>query len=431
MSSPALSRRGFLGAAGLTAGALLTGCSTAPSPDLTLAYWNFFGGGDGERMVGLVDRFRADHPRIEVRATTLEWGAPYYTKLAMACAGGRAPDLATLHTSRLVTFGRDLLEPWDLAELEARGVRLDDFPPAITERLAVDGELVGLPLDTHPMVLYYNTEICDRAGLLDAAGELRPLHGRDTLLDAGRRAAEVTGAIGIAFAATGTNEPWMLFWSLYNQAGGRMDLPDGGPARVDRDAMVTAMGYLQSFCDGTVASPTLDSDAAVATFASAQSGFLVTGPWEYTSAETAGIPFSMTRFPAVFGDRAIVRADSHCFVVPRQDSVDPAVRSVAYDLAVSMLDDSVSWAEGGHVPALAAVAESPEYLAMQPQSRYRDVVDDVEFDPVAYYSGSGSTMMNRAAQTLQAVAGGGLAPERGADDLTAWLDEQLRLESPL
>ena len=98
-----------------------------------------------------------------------------------------------------------------------------------------------------------------------------------------------------------------------------------------------------------------------------------------------------------------------------------------------MLRNSLVWATGGgHIPALSAVAESPEYRAEQPISNYREAAQVVEFDPEVYFSGSGSDadVAGRAEP-----AGGGdsqaLTPEQGADDLIGWLDEQLTLGSPL
>lgn len=411
--------------------ALLSGCAAGRSA-VELAYWNFFTGSDGELMVGLVDEFRREAPTVGVTATTLMWGSPYYTKLAMACAGGRGPDLATLHASRLPTFGRELLDEWDREELAARGVSLDEFPQPVQDRVVVDGRLLALPLDTHPLVLYYNTDVCERAGLLGPDGTLAPIRGAEQMLDAGRRAAEVTGSTGIAFGAADPLAGWMVFWSLFRQLGGELRLPDGGPAEVDRDAMVAAMTFLHDMCDGTIASPTLDGQAAPAAFASQQAGFLLIGPWEVSTARTAEIPFSMTQFPAVFGDTPYVRADSHSFVLPSRARIDPAVRSAAYDMAVSMLRNSLSWATGGgHIPALSAVAESPEYVSEQPISNYREAAQVVEFDPEGYFSGSGSTLMSRAGQTLQGVTSRALTPEQGADDLIGWLDQQLTLGSPL
>jgi multiple sugar transport system substrate-binding protein len=432
-TSHCLSRRTFLRATAAAGGAaLLSSCARGPGGAVDLAYWNFFTGSDGQLMVGLVDRYRAEAPDVRVTDTTLMWGTPYYTKLAMACAGGRAPDLATLHASRLATFGTQLLDEWDLDELAARGVSMDEFPEPVRERVTIDGRVMALPLDTHPLVLYYNTDVCEKAGLLATDGSLAPITSPEQMLDAGRRLAEVTGSIGIAFGAADNLASWMLFWSLFRQLGGEMRLPDGGPAEVDRDAMVQAMAFMQAACDGTIASPTLEGDAAPAAFASGQAGFLLIGPWEVTTARTAEIPFSMTQFPALFGDTPYVRADSHSFVLPRQANLDPVVRGKAYDMAVSMLRNSLDWAAGGgHIPALSAVAESPEYHAQQPISNYRGAAEVVEFDPEAYFSGSGSTLMSRAGQSLQSVNSGAFTPAQGADDLIGWLNNQLTLGSPL
>ena len=39
----------------------------------------------------------------------------------------------------------------------------------------MDGKLYAVPLDQHPFVLYYNTDICKKAGLLDADGKIKPV----------------------------------------------------------------------------------------------------------------------------------------------------------------------------------------------------------------------------------------------------------------
>jgi multiple sugar transport system substrate-binding protein len=435
-AGPSLSRRSLLRGAALGAGGLgaasLAGCGAVGGSGTTpLAFWNFFTGGDGERMVDLINSYRDEAPGVDVTDTTLLWGSPYYTKLAMACEGGRAPDLASLHASRLATFGQELVDPWDTDELAARGITMDQFPAPVVERVTVDGQIKALPLDTHPLVLFYNTRVCEEAGLLAPDGSLAPLDSAEAFLDAGRRAAEVTGVNGVAYGTGDALASFMLFWSLFRQLGGEMELPDGGPAQVDRDAVVEAMAFVQTMCDGTIASRTQDGPGAPAAFAGEQAGFLLIGPWEVITAQNAGIPFSMTQFPALFGDTPYVRADSHSLVLPTQAATDPEVRAAAYDMAASMLKNSLLWAEGGHIPALSAVAESPEYLALEPQSNYRGAAEVAEFDPSAYFAGSGSTFMSRAGQSLQGVGSGALTPEQGADDLIGWVDEQLSLGSPV
>lgn len=131
-----------------------------------LRYWHLFGGGDGANMTALVDAFAQEHPGIDLEATQLQWGTPYYTKLGMAGVGGRAPEVAVLHLARLSGSGPGrLLDPFDLDLLRDLGVGTGQFPEAIFRGGTIDGQQYAIPLDTHPMVLYYNTDVCAKAGL--------------------------------------------------------------------------------------------------------------------------------------------------------------------------------------------------------------------------------------------------------------------------
>ena len=130
-------------------------------------------------------------------AHTLAWGPPFYTKLAMSAAGGRAPEVATLHLSRLKGFSPStMLDPIPVDLLNEAGIRESDFLPATWNRCIVDGKLYAVPLDQHPFVLYYNTEICKKAGLLGPDGKIKPVKGVDEFLDMLKAVKETTGKYG-------------------------------------------------------------------------------------------------------------------------------------------------------------------------------------------------------------------------------------------
>ncbi|MGG2479166.1 extracellular solute-binding protein, partial [Rhizobium sp. BR5] len=65
-----------------------------------IVWWDFLSGGDGVRMKALIDAFNKEHPDIQVKGTTLEWGVPFYTKVRTASAVGEGPDVMTYHLSR-------------------------------------------------------------------------------------------------------------------------------------------------------------------------------------------------------------------------------------------------------------------------------------------------------------------------------------------
>src|SRR5438874_12042408 len=117
MRAGRITRRSFMtraAALGLSTGAALTfleGCggSSAPSASGTsgsVTYWNLLGGGDGVRMVQMQDDFNKQYPNVSLKAVTLAWGQPYYTKVAMSAAGGRAPDVGISHISRVSTYAQ-------------------------------------------------------------------------------------------------------------------------------------------------------------------------------------------------------------------------------------------------------------------------------------------------------------------------------------
>src|SRR5699024_12517198 len=104
---------GALGAAGAAALPGLAGCGSPASAGTRISYWNLLSGGDGITMTQLVDTVDELLKDVSIDQTVLEWGAPYYTKLAMSTASGRAPNTAIMHASPVTgSTPYDLIDPW-------------------------------------------------------------------------------------------------------------------------------------------------------------------------------------------------------------------------------------------------------------------------------------------------------------------------------
>ncbi|MFE3516125.1 extracellular solute-binding protein [Streptomyces sp. NPDC059166] len=441
MQPPLLSRRRALaGGAGAiaAAGALgsLSGCAapaTAAGPGQTLLrYWHLFGGGDGVNMQGMLDDFRAEHPGIALEASTLQWGAPYYTKLGMAGAGGRAPELAALHLARLAGFapGR-LLDPFDLDLLAEHGVKEEDFPPDIWRRGRMGGEQYAVPLDTHPFVLYYQTEICEKAGLM-SGGRLKPIEGADEFADALRAAKKTTGQPGLVTETLGPDciTPWRLFSSFYAQTGGTVLSEDGKRLALDDAKALRVLEYLARLVEDGLMVRRVDYPGSVGVFSGGKTAFHLNGEWEITTFTTTGLPFSMTRIPALFGTAA-TQADCHAFVLPHQEDRGGAPNEAAHILVAWMLRNSVAWAKGGHVPAYLPVLDDPAYLALKPQSEYRGVIDDVALDQPAWFAGSASRMWIELGAVFSGVLTGSRTPRNALTEAKARLRKLLDTRNPL
>lgn len=405
---------GSLAATG--AGGTLAGCA-APNPVATgrtrLRYWHLFGGGDGVNMAAMLEQFQQEHPEIDLEASTLAWGAPYYTKLGMAGTGGRAPEAAVLHLARLPGFapGR-LLDPFDLDLLAAHGVTPGDFPEDLWRRGAVGGEQYAVPLDTHPMVLYYNTEVCRKADLLGGDGKLRPIRGVRQFTDALRACKQVTGEPGLVTETLGPDVigPWRLFATFYSQTGGTVLSEDATRITLQDDKALDVLEFLHRLTSEQLAVRRVDYTGALARFSHGRTGFYLNGEWEVSTFLDAGLPFSMTRIPALFG-RPTAQADSHAFVLPHQSDRGGAGNEAAHAFVAWMLKHTVEWAEGGHVPAYLPTLSRPGYLELEPQSEYRSVIDDVVLDPPAWFAGSASPLWIELGAVFSGVLTGSRTPQ--------------------
>lgn len=427
-----LGRRAFLGSALAAGGLTLAGCGAVGGGDATVRYWNLFGGGDGALMTELQATFNRQFPQIGLKGVTLLWGTPYYTKLSMAAAGGRAPEVAILHLARLPGFapGR-LLDPFDEKLLAEVGLNRSQFVPQMINNAVSNGRLYAIPLDTHPQVMYYNTDVIRKAGLLDDAGQLRPIVGEEALLDALTRVKQVTGgpAVSMSTADAGV-VPWRLFWSLYRQLDGELTLQPGQRVGIDGDKALRTLTFMRRLTRDGLLTSGLDYPASVALFGGGKAGFLWNGPWEVQTFATGKLPFSIVRFPNIFGNGRTA-GDSHALVLPHQLERDPERDRATYQFIAFLMRQSATWAQAGHVPAFQPVITSQAYQRLTPQSNYSDVAPDVQLDPPSWFSGSAAELQTQGAAAFHAVLDGILAPEQGLVQFTAAVDRLLDTPSPI
>ena len=431
-----ISRMRFLqGAAAAFGGMALASCSGVPvggGSGRIVHFWNLFGGGDGARLSDMQEEFVEQNPNLELESTTLTWGAPYYTKLSMSTVGGRPPEVAILHQTRLGAYApAGLLEPLDPDMLTEYDIGPDKFLPEVLESAKYRGEIFTIPIDTHPQVMFYNTDIAKKAGLLEENGDLKPIKGPDAVIDAFKKAKEVTGEQGVAFAPVDAAVPWRIFYTLYGQLGGEILSPDAKEVVLNGEKAEQAVEFMVELTVGEgLTAPNQDYPAAVAQFQSGNAGFHWNGEWEVTTFEEAGMPFSIVPFPNIFGNNT-VQADRHTFVIPKGVAKDSRKMDAALTFVSSMMKNSFIWAQGGHIPAYLPVLESERYKNLTPQSNYAGVADDVVLDPNAWFSGSGSDMETQAAVPLQQAMAGAIKPKAAVEGMRASMQELVNTPAPL
>jgi multiple sugar transport system substrate-binding protein len=432
---PSVSRRALLTGSAAAAGLGLAGCGSVTgglSDQTRVKQWNLLAGADGAIMTEMHGNFSDEHPDVELEATTFGWGTPFYTRLVMGASSGNAADIATIHLSRLKSVSPDtLLDAITIDELTEVGIDAADFPEKIWDKCFHDDRLYALPLDTHALVNYYNKDVCQQIGALNADGTLIDTTGRDAYFDVLRAAKEVTGQFGTSLDTFGG---WRQFWAWYRQADGEMTFGDDD-FEMDDDKALQAIETMYLMAEEGLCPTFSDGAQCAANFENGAAAFVQVGNWEINRFKLFGGDnpewFSMTEMPDFFGNRR-TQGDCHSFVLPHHNSWDPDVRKATVEYAAYMLKNSYRWGEGGgHTPSYLPVTESPEYQALQPNAEYSGVVENVQFDPDVWFSGSAARLFDETGSIFLQVYSLAMKPEEALELMKDRIHTLLALPNPV
>ena len=113
----------------------------------------------------LLDLFMKKNPDIKVEFTTEAWGG-YWNKLQTLIAANVPPDVFLLSVDYIIDFYKRgvLLNLTPLIEND-KSLDLKDFFEPPFEIFTVNGNLYALPRDINAIVLYYNKDLFDEAGV--------------------------------------------------------------------------------------------------------------------------------------------------------------------------------------------------------------------------------------------------------------------------
>ncbi|MGC9537612.1 extracellular solute-binding protein [Streptomyces sp. UG1] len=439
MGRPDLNRRQLLATlGGLTVAgsfgfaALGTGADAlASGADTRVRYWNLFSGGDGSNMIAMLDAFRAANPGIDVKDSTLQWGNPFYTKLAMAAAGNRAPDLGVMHLGRVTGFspGR-LLDPWDVELLAKYGVRQADFNPGLWNRGVIDGKLYALPLDVHVQLCFYRKDVLRKAGLLGADGRIVPVTSVDEWFDVLKEAKKATkkGLQTIGLWINDQNFQWWFFVAFYTQLGGTWFNAARTEVTFDTDKAVQVLQFLRRHVTDGYAVPSLASVNAEQFINGAP--FAWEGNWSLPVYSGAELDYGATPLPPVFGEQA-THAESHSFVLPHQSDRGGATNEAAHRLAAYVVTHAQQWAAGGHIPAYTPTLSTPAYKKLNPQSEYVSAMDHQATEPKVWFAGSTGILAQRIGPVVVSSTLRSAEPDTVARRMKRELTTLLAMKNPM
>ncbi len=399
-----------------------------------VVWWDFLAGGDGVRMKALIDRFNEEHPDINITGTTSEWGVPFSTKVRTAAAVGQGPDVMTYHLSRIpLALAEGVLTEITAEDLETAGLSKDDFfDRAIDAASDEDGTLYAVPFDIHSIVLYYNKSYLEGTEYLDENGTLTGIESLEDFEAALQVAQENGSQTPLSYQTGGEGGIWRVFYTLLAQQGGTL-IQDGQVLPGDNlDKAVRAIEIMKSWGDNGYQPQQAEYEASVALFTSGQSAFHLNGVWEVPTmtdmqAEgTLGFEWGAVQVPTLL-DQQATWADSHAFAIPIQgdEEMSQEKRDAVMTVIGWMNENAVSWADAGHIPAYRPVAESEEFLQMEPNATYSSLADSAAYDPRSTIAGVASPDYEAALNIIAPAVHGFLEPQQAAEQMQSDLQSLL------
>lgn len=343
-------------------------------PNVDLAFWNGFTGGDGPYMRDLVERFNSEHDNIDVRMNTIDW-VDYYQQVPAAVQSGEGPDVAIMHSDQLGTnAARAVIVPLDDVA-QALGLKESDFAPVVWNAGIYNNQRYGIPLDMHPLIFYYNKGLMEEAGL-DPDSPPQTREDFEAALEEFRN-NDMQGFWVSPFPFTGT----LTFESLLFQFGGSLYNEDATQAEFNSDAGVQALTWMVERVKQGDSPRDVAQDAEFIAFQNGENAFHFNGIWQLNPlSEVEDLDLGVTTLPRI-GSQDAAWSGSHNFVIINQRNADPNKQQASRVFINWISQQSLDWARAGQIPARASVRDSQAFQQIQPQATLAEYIPNLHFVP--------------------------------------------------
>lgn len=367
-----------------TAAMIALACGSPAHAETKIELQRFFGACDADygtvidvsKAVGecgiitsLVNKFEADNPDIDVNVTTVEW--PGYDQLNAQLASGAAPDVVSMHYSAISDYqSRGLIDPVDDV-LAAQGISHDSFTDAARGGVTKDGQMFGLPFDNWTMLFHVNLNLMKEAGLVNADGTPILPKSADELIVHGKQFTEKTGKpYLVQILANETAAYARILYTLLQQQNADF-FADPTKIKLNTPEAKNVVELMKKIKEEGLTTTGLDYAAAVTAFTNGNGGIAVNGTWLIgdfvAQSQKDGTPLAngYTVYPVsqLYPGQDSTYADGHSWVLPHKDR-SPEQTAAIGKLFKFLADNDHEWARTGHLPAVKAVFDKPEFKAL-------------------------------------------------------------------
>ena len=251
----------------------LTACGgsgdSKESGKLVFQIWD---AGQKAGMEKLASAYMEEHPGVKIEVQATGWDE-YWTKLEASATSNSMPDIFWMHSNQMYKYADNgiLADCSDIVETDKYSEN------AVANAQGSDGKIYGVPKDKDLVVLVYNKELFDQAGVSYPDDEWT----WDDMADASEQIYDKTGKYGyMAYA-----HDQIGYWNFVYQNGGEILNEDGTEAEYTEPAIAEGMKYYIDLQKNDWR-PTQDQFAntsATEQFFSGQGAMFYAGSWDLTN----------------------------------------------------------------------------------------------------------------------------------------------------
>lgn len=213
----------------------LAGCSAADGKThLTFQIWDV---AQRDSMQAICDAYTAQNPDVVIEVQVTSW-TEYWTKLEAAAESNTMPDIFWMHTNQILYYSdfgmlADVTDLYDDVDPNFYNEHFSEI--SRNNASGSNGRLYGVPKDKDNIILVYNKEMFDAAGVAYPDDDWT----WDDMTDASAKIYETTGKYGFMAYA----EDHLGYWNFVYQAGGYILNEDKTKAGFTQPATMDAMKF--------------------------------------------------------------------------------------------------------------------------------------------------------------------------------------------
>lgn len=384
--------------------------------EVTITYANFnASGGNEETLQKMYEAFHAENPNITVNIETIGYD-DYFTQMQTRVAGGTAPDCYELNIENFAAYANK----GALAELT--GIDVSGYNATALSAFQVNGRQYGVPGNFSNVVLIYNKDLFDQAGVTypDAAWTW----------DDAMAACEKISALGDDIYGIYQPITFNEFFKVAAQYGGSVLSEDKTAFTINSPENLAAAQMMIDKIVKTNVQPTESQMGGMGDwdlFESGRLGMIPTGIWAF-GAFTDACDFNWDICVEPGGTQKATHFFSNALVVNKDSSKKEAAAAWINWLASSDKAAKMRIEAGWDLPAVSDESVLSGYLEITPPDNRQAVFDSLDYLAAAPIIEEYSMMADMITDKLSRAASGELTVEEALNQAQEECSAQIKLQ---